>query len=500
VISIIKHFLSERNYKTLHMDANPHVGIFYLGGGYYLADNKRVIEGYEEMYTVQLAGGEVIFAENKNVKERYMVCDCSWNNLLGVDMFTNGVAGADFLGIMKEFIHRLSERAVKLEAERELRGIPQQMLTNADCHPIGDLNLEGLVVVIKPEALLPEYRSIDYQLALCTGGFGAMPNSRGRAVYCTKLFSGKSSRFNRSDIAGVLSEEQLPDWARDKLQTLRQSRANEAEAAIAKPLDKEQFWQIIDSARETAGGWKGMLEPLVNALSRLEEQDIIRWKQIFDVYQDLAYKDKLWAAADWINDGCSDDGFTDFRGWLTAQGKDVFLKALENPDSLAELEIVKSLGREIAGSEYMPNGGYENWAYFESILYSASYAYEKKFGSDADIYKVINTPLLSEQEKADIASEVKYAADIDCDEWRKVGNLNQKAREMFPNLYIAFKEPDNPEVDVEVAKPEKQPNHTPTEKESVLEQLRKDKQSKQAKGNQQEKSKAKKQSKSGPEL
>ena len=47
----------------------------------------------------------------------------------------------------------------------------------------------------------------------------------------------------------------------------------------------------------------------------------------------------LWTAASLMCDGCSDDGFTDFRAWLIAQGKDAYMSALADPDSLAELEV-----------------------------------------------------------------------------------------------------------------------------------------------------------------
>lgn len=33
--------------------------------------------------------------------------------------------------------------------------------------------------------------------------------------------------------------------------------------------------------------------------------------------------------------GCSDDGFIDFRAWLVGQGREVYLAALKDPDSLA---------------------------------------------------------------------------------------------------------------------------------------------------------------------
>ena len=175
-------------------------------------------------------------------------------------------------------------------------------------------------------------------------------------------------------------------------------------------FDKEQFWQIIDNAREAAGNWQGMIEPLVEALSQLEEADIIRFKQINSEYQNLAYKEKLWAAAYVLNNGCSDDGFIDFRAWLIAQGKETYMNALAAPDSLANVKAVKDLSVEIGLEEYEP---YYHAAKFESFTYAANDAYKNKLGGDADIYDVIKIPLLSEQEKADIANEITYAADID---------------------------------------------------------------------------------------
>ena len=51
----------------------------------------------------------------------------------------------------------------------------------------------------------------------------------------------------------------------------------------------------------------------------------------------LSYNEELWGAAVLINAGCSEDSFIDFRGWLMLQGKEVFYRALEDPDSLSEV-------------------------------------------------------------------------------------------------------------------------------------------------------------------
>jgi len=83
--------------------------------------------------------------------------------------------------------------------------------------------------VIKPEVLRREYRRATSQIVYCDGGFGASPNSRGSACHCVNLFTGKGTRFERSDVLGILKEEQLPKWAKTGLMKhqQKQERANQ---------------------------------------------------------------------------------------------------------------------------------------------------------------------------------------------------------------------------------------------------------------------------------
>ena len=46
----------------------------------------------------------------------------------------------------------------------------------------------------------------------------------GRAVYATCLGDGEQTRWNRADFIGVLDEQYLPDWAREKLEELTQGQ------------------------------------------------------------------------------------------------------------------------------------------------------------------------------------------------------------------------------------------------------------------------------------
>ena len=106
-------------------------------------------------------------------------------------------------------------------------------MTSNDCTPISHSDsIEGKIVVIKSDVLRREYQMPTHQIKLCTGGFGSHPNSRGSACYCTDLYSGESSRFERYDILGTIPEDKLPDWAKKGLADIRskQSEKKKTEA------------------------------------------------------------------------------------------------------------------------------------------------------------------------------------------------------------------------------------------------------------------------------
>ena len=51
-------------------------------------------------------------------------------------------------------------------------------------------------------------------------------------------------------------------------------------------------------------------------LSRLEVDEIVAFDRFFLERVNEAYRTDLWEVAYLMNDGCSDDGFDYFRGWL----------------------------------------------------------------------------------------------------------------------------------------------------------------------------------------
>ena len=96
------------------------------------------------------------------------------------------------------------------------------LLGKEHCDPAAwEESLVGKVLVVSPNTLKETAWSNENMLWLAEGGFGTEPNSRGRAVYAVCLADGEEARWNREDFLGVLNEQYLPDWAKEKLETLR---------------------------------------------------------------------------------------------------------------------------------------------------------------------------------------------------------------------------------------------------------------------------------------
>ena len=99
-------------------------------------------------------------------------------------------------------------------------------------------------------------------------------------------------------------------------------------------VNKDTFWALIAQAKEHPGGPS---EWLMERLMDLGPEQAKKFDDIACAYTSLAYQYGLWTAASVMErGGCTDDGFLDFRGWLIAQGREVYMAALADPDSLAD--------------------------------------------------------------------------------------------------------------------------------------------------------------------
>lgn len=119
--------------------------------------------------------------------------------------------------------------------------------------------------------------------------------------------------------------------------------------AMLDPMNREQFWQLIEQARgavpDSAPVWEQGPALAARAAELLAERGPA---EVLDAQRELqgllavSFRDSLWAAAYLLNGGCSDDAFDYFRGWLIAQGREAFESAVADPDSLAALPSVQA--------------------------------------------------------------------------------------------------------------------------------------------------------------
>ena len=153
-------------------------------------------------------------------------------------------------------------------------------------------------------------------------------------------------------------------------------------------MSKDAFWALIQEAKTACGqDLNAMEDYLREQLVSMGPAAAKNFHDILQTYEDLADQYGLWDAVSVIKEyGCSDDGFMDFRAWLIAQGKDIYMAALENPDSLTRVE------------QY---GDCE----FELLNYVGDYAYQELTGRSA---YVDCTPEMEKRVLEEISGEIKY--------------------------------------------------------------------------------------------
>lgn len=108
-------------------------------------------------------------------------------------------------------------------------------------------------------------------------------------------------------------------------------------------MDIDGFWQLIDDARRDAGeDGEAITTRAAELLAQSPPAEIIAAHGVLQDRMAESYVARLWAAGYLINGGCSDDGFEYFRGWLITRGREVFERAVADPDSLADLPVVRA--------------------------------------------------------------------------------------------------------------------------------------------------------------
>jgi hypothetical protein len=116
----------------------------------------------------------------------------------------------------------------------------------------------------------------------------------------------------------------------------------------------DQFWNTVERVhRDSRGDMDKKCELLEAELRRLPLEEILSFHRHFNECQDRAYTWELWAAAYIIGGGCSDDSFSDFRSTLISMGRQIFERALADPQSLADMEYDADTAH-YEGYQYVP--------------------------------------------------------------------------------------------------------------------------------------------------
>ena len=126
-------------------------------------------------------------------------------------------------------------------------------------------------------------------------------------------------------------------------------------------INKDTFWALIQEAKDTCGqDTDAWAKYMIDRLAGLGPDQSLMFLNYMDAYKDLSFRYGLWDAAKIFRV----DGFSYFRSWLIVQGKDVYMAALADPDSLADVEPYAD-------------------CFFETAGYVGAYAYKKLTGEYA---------------------------------------------------------------------------------------------------------------------
>lgn len=191
-------------------------------------DEKRMAGDYEIIHAIHIGDKEVVFGQNKNDNEaeRYICGYCNRNELF--EQYDENFVSPDYLEIMTIFCDRVKSQIQQVRDGYKLITVPFNAITpDMCCQNNYSQSIVGKVVAIKQSVLRNEYQTQVNQLFLVTGGFGAEANSRGSACFCTNLYTGKNTRWERCDIQGEVKPECMPQWAKDRLEVIKTEQTKE---------------------------------------------------------------------------------------------------------------------------------------------------------------------------------------------------------------------------------------------------------------------------------
>lgn len=185
-----------------------------------MESEKRMAGNYEIIHSIHIGDKEVVFGIDMKAKQPYLCSFYTSNEIMA--SYTESMIGDDYIEMMELFLERVKGQCELVKVEQAKITVPRKVITNDMCFPNNyEESIEGKVVAVKANRIRPEYSFSEHQLIYVTGGNGAKENSRGSACFYINLYFGETGRWERSDLAGEVKPECLPDWAKEKLQEIQ---------------------------------------------------------------------------------------------------------------------------------------------------------------------------------------------------------------------------------------------------------------------------------------
>ncbi|WP_313376893.1 DUF4240 domain-containing protein [Chishuiella sp.] len=104
---------------------------------------------------------------------------------------------------------------------------------------------------------------------------------------------------------------------------------------ISKMLEEDFFWQIIEDSLDESNNLQEQKYSVAKQLNNLVAEDIIGFQLRLENYLCSLHTPEIWCAACIMNDDTDPKHFYYFKNWIVSQGRELYEKAVNNPDDLS---------------------------------------------------------------------------------------------------------------------------------------------------------------------
>ena len=190
-----------------------------------MSEEKEIInEHYEVVSSMNIGGKRMILAVSNDKEEQYPYLKCIYteNELFGT--YESVIASDSYPEAIKLYADDIKVEAVQLELNQRAMGDAALPCYKPDeVRPVYFTdNIIGKVVAVEEKYLSNGYKDRGHQLYYVVGGSGAYPNSRGQACFSYDLYNGKKERIERYEVMGYMREDELPEFAKKTLETVKE--------------------------------------------------------------------------------------------------------------------------------------------------------------------------------------------------------------------------------------------------------------------------------------